>query len=185
MKNWRSSVCKVPWQWILQWPARGIISAKDLKSAGIELEQLRMSSRAIKHPCTRDAYRFSWFLNMIKKELQPHWKNHEEPQQYDPATICNNNYMANICFHGSSDLYFIIFPNVVAGPIPCCLSNPLVCCVCFFLSPRGGVKHPSCCGATTKSCHCLVSPRCSGSCRRNRGNNGNYGRHLSIQSYKV
>lgn len=63
----------------------------------------------------------------------------------------------------------------------CCWSNPLlpkqghVCCVCFFLSPRGGVKRPSRCGATTKSCHCLVSPRCSGSQLVDRGWQGNKG----------
>jgi hypothetical protein len=125
-----------------------------------------MSSRAIKHPCTRDAYRFSWFFNMMKKNynhIERTMKNHNNTTQQQYATIT----MANICFHGSSDLYFIIFPNVVAGPIPC-LSNPCLLRI-FFLSPRGGVKRPSCCGATTKSCHCLVSPRCSGSCRRNRG----------------
>lgn len=82
-----------------------MISAKDLKSAGIELEQLRMSSRAIKHPCTRDAYRFSWFLNMIKKNynhIERTMKNHNNTTQQQYATIT----IANILANGSSDLYF-------------------------------------------------------------------------------
>ena len=106
-------------------------------------------------------------------------KNHNNTTQQQYATIT----MANICFHGSSDLYFIIFPNVVAGPIPC-LSNP---CLLRIFSYRHEVVSNAPAAAVQQQ-RVAIASSARGAAGRVGGTGGFHGwigRHLSIQSYKV